>query len=304
MNNLYVRWCKDNGREPVSDYAFKCTAAGGRDHLADIRGSGRNFFVATTVDLLTTGVDVPPVTEIVFFKYVASPIAFYQMVGRGTRLYPPANKLMFTVYDYTNATRLFGEDFKSVTATRNGEPKICPEDETETERTIEVSGIEVKINNAGTYILTTDDSGASAMLTLEEYKQRLAARLVEDAPTLDDFRQTWVEPEKRHEMIERLPDTGHSPHIVRELTDMKDYDLYGRDRRTGLRTLAQDHDRAGRCLRVQERKWLETLPQPSSTVIRAIASQFAQGGTESLESPYLFKTPEVARAGGSARCGR
>ena len=196
MNNLYVRWCRDNGRDPVSDYAFKCTAAGGRDHLADIRGSGRNFFVATTVDLLTTGVDVPPVTEIVFFKYVASPIAFYQMVGRGTRLYPPANKLMFTVYDYTNATRLFGEDFKSVTATRNGERTVCPEEEAETERTIEVSGIEVKINNAGTYILTTDDSGASAMLTLEEYKQRLAAKLVEEAPNLDDFRQTWVEPGK------------------------------------------------------------------------------------------------------------
>ena len=39
-----------------------------------------------------------------------SPIAFYQMVGRGTRLNPATGKLMFRVYDYTNATRLFGED--------------------------------------------------------------------------------------------------------------------------------------------------------------------------------------------------
>ena len=55
--------------------------------------------------------DVPVVRNIVFFKYVRSPIAFYQMVGRGTRLDPPSGKLMFRVYDYTNATRLFGEEF-------------------------------------------------------------------------------------------------------------------------------------------------------------------------------------------------
>ena len=297
MNNLYVRWCKDNGRQPVSDYAFKCTAAGGKDHLADIRGSARNFFVATTVDLLTTGVDVPPVTEIVFFKYVSSPIAFYQMVGRGTRLYPPSNKLMFTVYDYTDATRLFGDDFKSVTTGGTGK-RDDTGDERETERAIEISGIEVKINGAGTYIMTTDDSGASVILTLEQYKQRLAAKLVKDAPTLDDFRQTWVEPEKRHEMIDRLPDSGRSPQIVRELSDMEDYDLYDvmGELAYGLapKTMTERSD----AFTYKNREWLEGVPEPSSGVIRAIASQFARGGTDELESPYLFRTPEVTRAGG------
>src|SRR5881397_3690205 len=80
-------------------------------YLADLRGASRSHFIATTVDLLTTGVDVPVVRNIVFFKYVRSPIAFYQMVGRGTRLDPPTGKLMFKVYDYTDATRLFGQDF-------------------------------------------------------------------------------------------------------------------------------------------------------------------------------------------------
>ena len=44
-----------------------------------------------------------------FFRYLSSPIAFYQMVGRGTRLAP--DKLMFRVYDYTNCSRLFGAAF-------------------------------------------------------------------------------------------------------------------------------------------------------------------------------------------------
>ncbi len=45
-------------------------------------------------------------------------------------------------------------------------------------------------------------------------------------------------------------------------------------------------------------KWLGEIPPRSSGVIKAIASQFAKGGTDSLEHPQLFNTPEVARAGG------
>jgi len=114
LNNLYADWCLRSGRTRAAPFAFKCTAAaGGSEYLADLRGASRRHFIATTVDLLTTGVDVPCVRNIVFFKYVRSPIAFYQMVGRGTRLYPPDGKLMFRVLDYTDATRLFGEEFVS-----------------------------------------------------------------------------------------------------------------------------------------------------------------------------------------------
>lgn len=98
LSNLYADWCAKNGRLRLDPYAFKCTASvGGSDYIADLRGGSRHHFVATTVDLLTTGVDVPVVRNIVFFKYVRSPIAFYQMVGRGTRLDAPSGKLMFRV---------------------------------------------------------------------------------------------------------------------------------------------------------------------------------------------------------------
>ncbi|MEM8544715.1 MAG: DEAD/DEAH box helicase family protein [Cyanobacteria bacterium P01_H01_bin.119] len=87
LNNLYNQWCQDNELTPCKNYAFKCTAAsGGKDYLADLKGSRRNYFIATTVDLLTTGVDVPSLRNVVFFKYMNSPITFYQMVGRGTRI--------------------------------------------------------------------------------------------------------------------------------------------------------------------------------------------------------------------------
>ena len=65
--------------------------------------------VATTVDLLSTGVDIPSVRNIVFIKPVGSVVNFKQIVGRGTRLDPVTQKTWFRIIDYTNATRLFDE---------------------------------------------------------------------------------------------------------------------------------------------------------------------------------------------------
>ncbi len=74
MNNLYAEWCTKNGKPRAEPYAFKCTSeSGGGDFLPGLRAASRHHFVATTVDLLTTGVDVPAVRNIVFFKYVRSP---------------------------------------------------------------------------------------------------------------------------------------------------------------------------------------------------------------------------------------
>ena len=44
--------------------------------------------IAVSVDMLDTGVDVPEILNLVFFKKVRSKIKFYQMLGRGTRLSP------------------------------------------------------------------------------------------------------------------------------------------------------------------------------------------------------------------------
>src|SRR4030095_383535 len=147
-----------------------------------LRGASRSHFIATTVDLLTTGVDVPVVQNIVFFKYVTSPIAFYQMVGRGARIDTASNKLMFRVYDYTNATRLFGKDFitKITRGTKRDGPG--PEPPEPPEPSIVVEGFDVTVTDAGKYIVTQVD-GKAMPVTVEEYKARLAARLVEKAPT-------------------------------------------------------------------------------------------------------------------------
>lgn len=62
--------------------------------------------IATTVDLLTTGVDVPSVQNIVIIKPISSKVVFKQIVGRGCRIDPNTNKYFFRIIDYVNATRL------------------------------------------------------------------------------------------------------------------------------------------------------------------------------------------------------
>ncbi len=63
--------------------------------------------IATTVDLLSTGVDIPHLQNIVFMRPVASRVLFKQIIGRGSRLFE--GKGFFRIIDFTNATRLIDE---------------------------------------------------------------------------------------------------------------------------------------------------------------------------------------------------
>lgn len=55
--------------------------------------------IVVTVDLLTTGIDVPEITNLVFMRRIKSRILFEQMLGRATRLCPKIQKTHFEIYD-------------------------------------------------------------------------------------------------------------------------------------------------------------------------------------------------------------
>ena len=63
--------------------------------------------VATTARLLSTGVDIEDLDLVVLCRPVGSMVEFKQIVGRGTRLYPPKNKQYFEVVDFVGASRQF-----------------------------------------------------------------------------------------------------------------------------------------------------------------------------------------------------
>ena len=297
MNNLYNEWSARNGGTPILDYAFKCTAAGGKEHLSELRGSGRHHYIAATVDLLTTGVDVPALENIVFFKNVKSPIAFYQMLGRGTRLHP--GKMMFRVYDYTNATRLFGRDFVQPAVRVSTEPggPHTPQE------SLQVHGIDVRITNGGTFVLSKDENGKEVLLTLEAYKDGIAESLLEDIPGLDEFREVWIEPGKRHALIQRLSETRQSVDALRVLIGMEDYDLYDVLADVGYRQAPRTRIDRAETFTASNSDWLDAMPDAAARTIRAIASRFAIGGTEELENQGIFQTPAVSAREACPRSG-
>ena len=81
------------------------------------------------------------------------------------------------------------------------------------------------MTDAGQYIVTSVD-GQARIVTIEEYRALLARRLVEEAPTLEAFRNLWIVPPERRAMLGRLPDGGRSALLVRTLAEMTDFDLY------------------------------------------------------------------------------
>lgn len=63
--------------------------------------------IVVTVDMLTTGVDIPAIEMVVFMRMVKSRILWVQMLGRGTRLCPEINKEKFTIFDCFDGSFLY-----------------------------------------------------------------------------------------------------------------------------------------------------------------------------------------------------
>jgi len=71
--------------------------------------------IAISVDMLDTGIDVPEVLNLVFFKVVRSKTKFWQMIGRGTRLRedlfgPGRDKSEFLIFDYCQNFEFFNQN--------------------------------------------------------------------------------------------------------------------------------------------------------------------------------------------------
>ena len=83
--------------------------------IDDFGTPGKYPQIAISVDMLDTGIDVPEILNLVFFKIVKSKTKFHQMIGRGTRLCPDlfekgVDKKFFTVFDFCANFEYFGEN--------------------------------------------------------------------------------------------------------------------------------------------------------------------------------------------------
>jgi type I restriction enzyme R subunit len=83
--------------------------------IDDFSNKDKMPHIAVSVDMLDTGIDVPEVVNLVFFKVVRSKTKFWQMVGRGTRLCkdlfgPGLDKQDFYIFDFCGNLEFFSQN--------------------------------------------------------------------------------------------------------------------------------------------------------------------------------------------------
>jgi type I restriction enzyme, R subunit len=308
MNNLYTKWCRENNQVIKDDYAFKCMGGtnNGADKIEPMRGSGQRAFIACTVDLLEAGVDIERLNAVVFFRYLKSAIKFYQMVGRGTRIHEETDKYKFWLYDYTGVTDLFGTEFISKPRPPGGgggtggggddggdtgggggdAPAIG-----------EVRGHAVKITPQGRFILGSRD-GKEIAIPVDEYRKEIIQRVISEAHNLDDFRNLWIETQKRQSLINHILEANFSPEVIKEIDKMNDYDMFDFFGHLGYKAKARKRTERGSHYIAENQTWFDGIDKNAATVLKAFGYQFSLDGTDALETPALWQVPEIKAAGG------
>ena len=293
MNNLYARWAAEHGERLADPYAFKCTGKSEGAHLADLRGAATRAFVACTVDLISTGVDVPRLQNVVFFRYLKSPIALHQMLGRGTRIHEESGKRHFTVYDYTNATRLMDASLKPAAPSESEEEGKGGE--RDPIRIFEADGVEVRIEPDGAAIMVPTANGGLERVTLDDYRERVAESILAEVEGLRAFRERWVKPEERRGLMAVLPEGANSVAVLKAAAGLHDCDEYDVLAHSLFDETARE--------RIERADRFEEEIGDDEPVLHAIARQFAYDGTSALESRELFNVPSVREAGGVGALG-
>ncbi len=131
-NHRHAKLLEEMFDEMFPQYAGKfCQVIDNYDPRADeliddFKGDGNNdqLTIAISVDMLDTGIDVPEIVNLVFARPVKSPIKFWQMLGRGTRLCkglfgPGKDKTHFQVFDHWGVVEYHGLTLRDVTVSQS-----------------------------------------------------------------------------------------------------------------------------------------------------------------------------------------
>lgn len=260
--------------------------------------------IATTSELLTTGVDAKTCKLIVLDKTINSMTTFKQIVGRGTRIEEEFGKFYFTVMDFKNATELFKDpDF-------DGDPVVIyepdpdddpvppdpddPDDEALHEdqapygaKKIHVSGVPVNI-----LAKTVEYRGEDGRMVTESYRDYSRKHIRQEYASLDAFITTWNAAKKKEAIIKELEDYGiELPKLAEEVgKDYGDFDL--------ICHIAYDQPpltRRERAEKVKKRDYFTKYGPKARAVLVALLDKYADEGILTIESPKVLKlTPFTA----------
>lgn len=278
--------------------------------------------IATTSELMTTGVDAQTCKVIVLDTNINSMTKFKQIVGRGTRINEEFGKLYFTILDFRNATDNFADPtfdgdplrIKPITDSTNLTNIIEEEEVDETPIIDDVTGQEIiievpqirlpsnessngnenarrtkqYINGIDVSILITrelyfDSNGKPITVSLQDHTREI---IKGKYASLDDFLLTWNQADKKEAIIKELEEQGILVEALYQAVD-REVDLFDL-----ICHVAYDQPpltRKERANNVKKRNYFSKYEADARRVLETLLDKYADEGVENIESMEVLK---------------
>lgn len=300
----------------------------GREYLDKFQEPNKDFpVIAVTSRLLSTGVDVPTCRVIALDKSINSITEFKQIIGRGTRVFEPKEKMWFTIIDYRKATRLFKDeewDGPAVQETEEERARITQEkervmlekaekkrleDEERKRRgeepviaepvqieTYHIEGEKVEIRGEAVLIFDQSISG-NRLISYQDYTGEQVRRLVNDNQT--QLYKIWTEPENRQHFVKELEKRGITFAHLQEVTQM--YKADALDLLLHFAFNSNTRTRLERANSIRKKAFLEKYPQKAREVLDVILDHYAEQGYQELEGREILDLDKFKQFGGPVK---
>ena len=263
--------------------------------------------IATTSDLLTTGVDCKTCGLIVIDKEVGSDTTFKQMIGRGTRIFEKKGKMTFEILDFRDVTTKFFDSFfdgdadkeedyerrKRLDNYNNDDDNNLPPTQTGSDpehKKYYVEGKEAKIVHEMVQIIG-EDGRTLRTEKLTDFTRRAIKNMY---PTLDAFRGAWAKADKKQAIIDEMKENDILlDAVIEEIPKFKDYDYFDI-----ICHLAYDQEpltRKDRAQRVKESAYMKKYGDKALQVIEGLLEKYGEVGVTDIENPLILNLDPFAQ---------
>ena len=253
--------------------------------------------IATTSDLLTTGVDAKTCKLIVLDKTINSMTTFKQIIGRGTRIEEEYHKYFFTIMDFKKATEHFRDpdfDGEPVIIYEPGpnDPPVPPDPEGPGDDDDEEGGGEgsykIVVSGVPASIVAEriEYIGPDGYLITESYRDFSRKQIKSAFTSLDEFLRRWNSAEKKQAIIELLEEHGIILDNLAEIVG-KDYGAFDL-----ICHIAYDQPpltRKERAEKVKKRDYFTRYGAEARAVLSALLDKYADEGISPLENAKVLK---------------
>ncbi|HCM1939671.1 TPA: DEAD/DEAH box helicase family protein [Salmonella enterica subsp. houtenae serovar 57:z4,z23:-] len=282
--------------------------------------------IATTSELMTTGVDAKTCKLVVLDQNIQSMTKFKQIIGRGTRIDERYGKLWFTILDFKKATELFADErfdgipekVMDTTPEDIADPNSDFEeqfDEHEEETEDDITGAD---EDPAPYTVTgTDDVGplpeddenkvrkfhvngvavgviaqrvqyydADGKLVTESFKDYTRKTLLKEYASLDDFTRKWQDAERKQAIIKELEQQGIIWEVLAEEVG-KELDPF--DMLCHVVYGQPPLTRKERAENVRKRNYFTKYSDAAQAVLNTLLDKYADAGVQEIESIQVLK---------------